>query len=360
MTTYIKIFSPPLESRNRKNEKLLGKRFSVKDIFSIQGEPTTCGYLPPIVASADNTSSIITSLLDAGAVCTGITNLDPLCSDLTGENPFFGTVKNPAYPNLPCLGSSSGAAASVGDGSAVFALGSDSGGSIRAPAASAGLFGFKASSQFFPRDGVILQHDTIDSIGIIAKDLETIAEVASLFNTEKSSIETPKTISIPTSEALYWADDLTKDTYKRCIEKLSFKYDINEVLTEDFFMQSMKLRQSPLTDAIKKLMGDRPPCTQTLCAIARHTDLPKKQGTNIPYIENTIYATPTLTSSRLSLSGDIPLNFFLCFSNILDIPAVSVPISKGELPFSIHFAFADRGNVDALIISSELFQHVTL
>lgn len=129
---------------------LYGVPLSLKDCFDLEGFPTTCGSrfyaARSSVASAD--SWVAERLRSQGAVLTGKTHLHQLAYGITGENSEYGDCAQPIHAEWLTGGSSSGAAASVQEGSAVAAIGTDTGGSIRCPAAFCGLAGYRSSVGF--------------------------------------------------------------------------------------------------------------------------------------------------------------------------------------------------------------------
>src|SRR5216683_5350765 len=145
---------------------LAGLPVSVKDLFDVAGERTLAGSkalddAPP----AKRDAPAIARLRAAGAVLIGRTNMTEFAFSGVGINPHYGTPGNPHDRNLIPGGSSSGAAVSVGDGAAIVAIGSDTGGSVRIPAALCGLVGFKPTQHRIPRDGTLPLSGTLDSIG---------------------------------------------------------------------------------------------------------------------------------------------------------------------------------------------------
>ena len=126
---------------------LRGIPVSVKDCFDLAGSPTTCGtkFYRDLNGIAARDSWLVEKLRSAGAVITGKTHLHPLAYGITGENPDFGDCYQPGNPTALTGGSSSGAAASVMEGSSLAAIGTDTGGSVRVPAALCGLAGYRAS-----------------------------------------------------------------------------------------------------------------------------------------------------------------------------------------------------------------------
>ena len=135
------------EKRSIEKPPLFGLPISLKDCFDLQNFRTTVGtrYYAEKNEVAREDSAVAKRLRAQGAVITGKTNLHPLAYGITGENPDFGDCLQPADANLLTGGSTSGGAASVQEGSAVAAIGTDTGGSIRVPAALCGLAGYRAS-----------------------------------------------------------------------------------------------------------------------------------------------------------------------------------------------------------------------
>jgi aspartyl-tRNA(Asn)/glutamyl-tRNA(Gln) amidotransferase subunit A len=160
------------------NAPLAGLAISIKDLFDIAGEVTTSSSLVlqhRPAASQDCTA--VKRLKAAGGVVIGRTHMTELAFSGMGVNPHFGTPVNPAAlavdpatPRIPG-GSSSGAAVSVATGAAWLGLGSDTGGSIRIPAAACGLVGFKPTARLMPMDGVCSLSYSMDSIGAITRSV---------------------------------------------------------------------------------------------------------------------------------------------------------------------------------------------
>ena len=150
-----------------------GLRLAVKDLIDIQGVPTTAGSQVvaerAIPAMAD--ALCLAGARAAGAVIVGKTNLNELAYGASGLNEHFGTPVNPLDPDLLPGGSSSGSAVAVGAGDADVAYGSDTGGSIRVPAAYCGVAGLKTTHGRVPLGGVWPLVPSLDTVGPMARDI---------------------------------------------------------------------------------------------------------------------------------------------------------------------------------------------
>ena len=152
--------------------------FAVKDSIDIEGYPTRSGSrVYAETAPAKQHAEVVSSLLKHGFHCVGKTTLHELAFGVTGINPWFGTPVNPLYPALIPGGSSSGSATAVAAGEVDFAIGTDTGGSVRMPAACCGVAGFKPTFGLLSRKGVLPASSSLDCVGIFAKDPAMIRTV---------------------------------------------------------------------------------------------------------------------------------------------------------------------------------------
>ncbi|MBM3646175.1 MAG: amidase [Alphaproteobacteria bacterium] len=168
---------------------LAGVPVSIKNLCDVAGETTLAGSTalddaPPAVADAP----VVARLRAAGAVIVGSTNMSEFAFSGVGYNPHYGTPGNPADRKRVPGGSSSGAAVSVADGMAVAALGTDTGGSVRIPAAVCGIVGFKPTARRVPIDGVVPLSTSLDSIGPLANSVECCAIVDAVFAAEPLAV----------------------------------------------------------------------------------------------------------------------------------------------------------------------------
>jgi aspartyl-tRNA(Asn)/glutamyl-tRNA(Gln) amidotransferase subunit A len=144
----------------------------LKDLIDLQGVPTTAASRVRDGHVAERTARTATRLRDAGAIVVGKTNLHEFALGPTNEESAFGPVRHPIEPSRSPGGSSGGSAASVLDGQAYGSVGTDTGGSIRIPAAACGIVGLKPSIGEIPLDGVVPLSTTLDHIGPLARSVE--------------------------------------------------------------------------------------------------------------------------------------------------------------------------------------------
>jgi len=159
-----------------------GLVFAVKDLIDVEGRKTSCGNPswrdthPVAVANA----VCVDQLLFAGARCMGKTITDELAFGLNGENFFYGTPLNPRAPDRVPGGSSSGSASAVACGIVDFALGTDTGGSVRVPASNCGIFGLRPSHGIVSVAGVNTLAPSFDTVGVLARSSDILSKAASV------------------------------------------------------------------------------------------------------------------------------------------------------------------------------------
>ncbi len=162
---------------------LWGLPVAVKDCFDLAGSPTSCGtkFYGEKNGIAERDSWVVERLRAQGAVITGKTHLHAIAYGITGENPEFGDGLQPGKEGALTGGSSSGSAASVMEGSAVAAIGTDTGGSVRVPSALCGLAGYRASLGRGNWRGGFHLAESFDTLGWLFGDLEDAPLLGSFF-----------------------------------------------------------------------------------------------------------------------------------------------------------------------------------
>ncbi len=214
---------------------LSGLTFAAKDIFDIAGHVTGCGN-PHWLAThgpAESTAWVVQRLVEAGAAMVGKTITDELTRGIFGENMHYGTPVNPKAPGRVPGGSSSGSASAVAGELVDFALGSDTGGSVRVPSSFCGLYGLRPTHGRIPLDGMLLQAPSFDTIGWFARDAETFARVGSVILPQGPSVERAQRLVIA-DDAWDLAEPATRAALEPALAKLGA-----------LFASSSKVRLSP-------------------------------------------------------------------------------------------------------------------
>lgn len=152
-----------------------GMAFAVKDMIAVAGMPLTAGSASQDTTPAKEDAACVLALKSQGAVAIGMANQHELAFGATSNNPVYGQVVNPAAPAYMPGGSSGGSAACVAAGLVRFALGTDTGGSVRLPAACCGVVGFKPTYDAISREGAIEVAASLDHIGPIGQKVADCA-----------------------------------------------------------------------------------------------------------------------------------------------------------------------------------------
>jgi aspartyl-tRNA(Asn)/glutamyl-tRNA(Gln) amidotransferase subunit A len=202
---------------------------SIKDLFDIRGQVTRAGSRAlDDSAPAEADAPVVARLRRAGFIVIGRTNMTEFAYSGIGINPHYGTPKSAWQRNVGHVpgGSSSGAAVSVVDRMAHGALGTDTGGSCRIPAAYNGIVGFKPTQRRIPLDGAVPLSFTLDSFGPLARSVACCAVLDAVLADETPAPLHPRPIkgmrlAVPTTIALDELDDAVARTFERTLETLS-------------------------------------------------------------------------------------------------------------------------------------------
>ena len=201
---------------------LAGLRFAVKDLIDVAGVPTGGGNpdWPRIYPTPSKNAWVVQRLLDAGASVIGKTITDEVSLGILGENAHDGTPLNPTAPDRVPGGSSSGSASVVAAGECDFALGTDSGGSVRVPASFCGLYGIRPTHGRMDFAGITVQSPSADTCGWFARDATTFARVGEVLFGSAMPVSSPATLLVAT-DAFGFADEDVQLALAPMVERLA-------------------------------------------------------------------------------------------------------------------------------------------
>jgi aspartyl-tRNA(Asn)/glutamyl-tRNA(Gln) amidotransferase subunit A len=204
-----------------------GAIVSIKDLFDVAGETTLAGSIalrdrPPATRDA----TIVRRLRRAGAVILGKTNMVEFAYSGLGLNPHYGTPGNAADPLRIPGGSSSGAGVTVAEGTSEISIGSDTGGSVRIPAALNGIVGFKPTAHRIPLDGVFPLSPSLDSVGPLARSVQDCAFTDAVMAGEEPSMLKPHPLSglrigVPRGRLFSDTEPLVERAFEAALSRLS-------------------------------------------------------------------------------------------------------------------------------------------
>jgi Asp-tRNA(Asn)/Glu-tRNA(Gln) amidotransferase A subunit family amidase len=185
-------------ARSGDRRALAGVPFAVKDLMRVAGHRLGAGSATRDDAPVETVDAeIVGRLRGLGAVLVGLTVPHEIALGVTGVNDHAGTPDNPAAAGRIPGGSSSGSAVAVAEGSAAFALGTDTGGSVRIPAALCGIVGFKPGRGTYPTAGVLPLAPTLDHVGLLAPSVDVIRAVHTALGQAVGRPRLPRHVGVP-------------------------------------------------------------------------------------------------------------------------------------------------------------------
>jgi aspartyl-tRNA(Asn)/glutamyl-tRNA(Gln) amidotransferase subunit A len=218
------------------NSSVTGLTFGVKDLFNVTGMPSKAGTLAALPSFGQGESPLVTQLIASGAIVLGKTNMHEIALGATGENQHTGDVKNPFDPARQAGGSSSGSGVAVATQQCDFALGSDTGGSVRIPAAFCGIVGFKPSFGVLSLAGGLYLSPTCDHAGILAPTVQRCRDVFGVLTDATISNQLPEQkyrLAVPREWLRGRLSSEVREVFESLLTKLVLNVEIRDVATPE-------------------------------------------------------------------------------------------------------------------------------
>jgi amidase len=335
---------------------LAGRSFMVKDLFAIKGRKVGNGnpdwYAAATPATA--TAPVIQRLLDAGATLTGITICDEFFYSVLGTNIHYGAPINVKSPHHVTGGSSCGSAAAVAAGLSDFALGSDTGGSVRVPAAFCGLYGLRPTHSRIDLTGVTPMAPSYDTVGFLARDAELFRAIGRVL-LDGSQVEAPLTRLIVAQDMFGRSETSIDETLWRVLDAIGGtlpKLERMDVAGDDYdawrnafrFIQGFEIQSTLLPFALAHADGLAPAIRERFEIASRMTPEEAKTGRDIragaaarlhalarPGTMIVMPTTPTLPPEKDIPDGASTVEFrahtlgSTCLAGHAGLPQISIP-----------------------------------
>ncbi|MEQ5826079.1 amidase [Sulfitobacter sp. NFXS29] len=226
-------FDDPVEGEG----PLSGLNVAVKDLFDVRGQVTHAGsQVRKATAPATKDAAAVARLRSAGAGLIGHANMTEFAYSGLGLNPHYGTPLTPLKEGCIAGGSTSGGASAVARGVADIALGTDTGGSARIPAAFCGLFGFKATAQTISRVGAVPLSHSLDSVGVLTREVGLLRPVLNVLRDRPlAASAAPRAVIVPENFGMDELDPKVADAFEAALEALQASGVSLRRQTLDFF-----------------------------------------------------------------------------------------------------------------------------
>lgn len=322
---------------------------AVKDTIDVAGWPTKAGCRAlEGVKPAERNADVVQAVLDAGCRLVGKTNTHELAYGMTGLNEWAGTPVNHRYPDLIPGGSSSGSAVAVASALADFSIGTDTGGSIRVPAACCGVYGLKPTFGRLSRRGAMPAESSLDCVGPLADSSEMLINAMTALDPEFTPLKSLTEIRLGLVPVA--ADPLITRTISRFIQRTELATEVTELPgMDDAFIAGMSLINTETYAACGHLLatGKVGEDVAQRLAKAKETspaDIAQAEAIRAQFthevdkaLENvTVLVMPTLPSFPMALADaqagktDLQISALVRPFNLSGHPALNIPLETGD------------------------------
>lgn len=374
---------------------LRGIPVAVKDLFDVEGIRTTAGSKFFADHSADQDAFVVEKLKQSGALINGKTNTHEIALGITGNNPHFGTARNPWNTERIPGGSSSGSAIAVATGMALGALGTDTGGSIRIPASLCGVVGFKPTRGRVSTRGVFPLSWNLDHVGPLTKcvkDAAIMLQVISIYDPiDPSSIKMltgdylghlvddmeGRRIAIGSGDFIETADPEVLNAVREAarvfegmgckVEKVNVDWMRDAALANKTITQADgaavhrdRLKEHPemFGDDIRRRLEDGAKTTSTEYVLARRTQAEVRKRCELFFESYDLLITPTTPIAAPTIAGHDAveqagrLTRFTAPFNLTGLPALSIPCGFTREGLPIGLQIVSRAWADAKALNA--------
>lgn len=371
---YIAVADPPA-SASHGASPLAGSTFAAKDNFDVAGLPTAAG-LRAFARPAPRDAATVARLRAAGMHCLGKLNMHPMALGASNHNPDYGDCSHPAHPGYTAGGSSGGSAAAVAAGLCGIALGTDTMGSVRIPAAYCGVVGFKPGHETLGLDGVVPLSRLLDHAGILARRVEDIVAALRIAAPHLAPPPQPSRfrVGVVQNAADHGATGTVMSAWRAALDGLECRpglecvpvvldgIDLGAVRRAGLLLCEAELR-TVLADLLDKAPEALPP---DLLAMMRYIE--RKSAVDLGRALAAVSAAgerldaltqpfdalllPTAPQTAFRMDAPVPANQadFTALANMNGAPAISLPlpVAAGALPVGLQ-AIGRRGHDHALL-----------
>ena len=364
---------------------LAGSSFAAKDNFDVAGLPSASGLLA-LSHMPKRDATVVARLRAAGLTCLGKLNMHPLALGASNHNPDYGNCFNPVGAGLTPGGSSGGSGAAVAAGLCGIALGSDTMGSVRIPAAYCGVVGFKPSHETLGLDGVDTLCRWLDHIGLLARSVEDISAALRItaphLPTAPLPVQRRWRVGVVQDLGALGASEAVCTAFEAAIAQLQQRLPMDvvplQLAASDLGASrraGLLLCEAELHHRLAPLLRDRPDVLPTdLLAMMRYIERKSaldlgqalaqvaRTGAQLDNLAHGLDAVLLPTAPQVAFAMDMPVPHnqadFTAMANMNGAPAISLPlpIPPGALPVGLQ-AVGHRGHDLALLQLAALLEH---
>jgi amidase len=354
-------------------------RVAIKDCIDIAGHPTRQGSAifadsPPATAHAQ----LVDHLLASGAWrIVGKAAMHELAFGVTGVNPWGGTPLNPQWPERIVGGSSSGSAAAVASGAADMAIGTDTGGSVRLPAACCGIVGFKPAYGLISRQGVHPQDSSLDCVGVFARDVAVVTRAMEALVPGFGAKGAPRLgrlvrLSPPVDPSVAQAFDRALSSLSLAIEEgslpdLEAAFDASLIImgAENWFALGIHADHPGMGEDVRARLKTGARHGVDAVAAAQAVDVQLTRDIDALLAEADALVLPTLpiVPPTLAEAQDaravVPLTRLVRPFNLSGHPAITLPIRTAQgLPAGVQLVGRRGADADLLALADDIFRQI--